>query len=101
MFTPITSRRLSVGSVYKLWLIGLSVSMVPLGILCGILALFGFNTVTWNQQPLHGIAGLAGGLLIGIGIALLFTAFLGSAAAFGLWLYSRFRPLTLLVKNAA
>ncbi len=101
MFTPITSRRLSVGSVYKLWFIGLCASMVPLGILFGVLALFGLNTVTWNQQPLHGIAGLAGGPLIGIFLALVLTAFLGSAAALGLWLYSKFQPLTLLIKNDA
>lgn len=101
MFTPITPRRLSVGSVYKLWFIGLSVSLMPLGIMFGALALFGLNTVTWNQRPLHGIAGLAGGLLIGIFLAILSTAILGSAAALGLWLYSKFRPLALLIENDA
>ena len=75
--------------------------LVPLGILCGVLALLGLNTVTWNQQQLHGIAGLSGGLLIGVFLALLFTAILGSVAALGLWLYSKFRPLTLHVKNDA
>ena len=101
MFTTIKPRRLSIGSVYKLWFIGLSMSLVPLGILFGVLALFGLNTVTWNQQPVHGIAGLAGGLLIGVFLALLFTAILGTAAALGLWLYSKFRLLALQVKNDA
>ncbi len=101
MFTAISTHRLSVGSVYKLWLIGLSVSMVSLGVLFGVLAMFGFNTVTWNEQPLHGVAGLIGGPLLGVFVALLFTAIFGSAAALGLWLYSKFRPITLLVKNVA
>lgn len=100
MFTTISTQRLSFGSVYKLWLIGLTTFMIPLGVLFGVLALFGFNTVTWNKQSLHGIAGLIGGPLIGIFIALLFTALLGSAAALGLWVYSIFRPITLRTKSA-
>lgn len=101
MFTTISANRLSVGSVYKLWFIGLGTSMLPLGVVLGVFAMFGFNTVAWNQQPLHGIAGLIGGPLVGIFVALLFTAILGSASAFGLWLYSKFRPITLLIKDAA
>jgi hypothetical protein len=29
-----------------------------------VLAAFGFNTVTWNGQHVHGIAGLVGGPLM-------------------------------------
>ena len=101
MFTTISTQRLSAGSVYKLWLIGLSVCMVPFGVVCGVLALFGFNTVTWNGQALHGVAGLLGGPLLGVFVALVFTGFLGSAAALGLWLYSKFRPIKLLAMNVA
>jgi hypothetical protein len=96
----ISIKRLSARSVYKLWLIGLSSSMIPLGVLFGLLALFGFDTVKWNGQPLHGFAGLIGGPLLCAFLALLFTAVLGSVAAAGLWLYSRFRPISLLVENA-
>ncbi len=64
MFTTISTTRFSGGSVYKLWLIGLSASMIPLGVLFG-------------------------------------AGFLGSAAALGLWLYSKFRPITLIVKGVA
>jgi hypothetical protein len=75
--------------------------MIPLGVLFGVLALFGFNTVSWNGQPLHGFGGLIGGPLMGAFMALSFTAILGSAAALGLWLYSRFRPISLLAKHGA
>jgi hypothetical protein len=101
MFTSIPVRRLSVGSVYKLWFVGLSASLIPLGLLFGVLAACGFNTVTWSGQHVHGSAGLIEGPLMGVFMALMFTALLGSAAALGLWLYSKFRPITLLAKNVA
>ncbi len=99
MFSTISMQRLSVGSVYKLCLIGLGASMIPLGFFFGVLALFGFNTVIWNGQHLHGAAGLAGGPLVGAFVALMLTAVMGSLAAIGLWLYSKFRPITLSAKN--
>lgn len=99
MFTRISTRRLSAGSVYKLWLVGLGSSMIPLGILYGIFALFGFNTIRWNGHVLHGFAGLAVGPLLGLLLTVLFTVILGSAAALGLWLYSKFRPISLLAKE--
>jgi uncharacterized membrane protein YgaE (UPF0421/DUF939 family) len=101
MFSTMTVQRLSVGTVYKLWFIGLLVGMAPLGVLSGVLALFGFNTVRWNGQSLHSVFGLIAGPFVGIFVALLFTAILGSVAAFGLWLYSKFHPLTLTTKNTA
>ncbi len=99
MFTKISTTRISTGTIYKLWFIGLSASMLPFGTLFGILAMFGYNTVTWNGQPVHGLAGLIGGPLIGALVAVLFTAFLGSAAALGLWLFSKFMPISIAVKD--
>ncbi len=99
MFTRISTTRLSTGTIYKLWFIGLSTSLLPLGIFFGVLSLFGFNTVTWNGQPLHGIQGLICGPLISAFVAVLFTALLGSAAAFGLWLFSKFKPISIAVKS--
>lgn len=99
MFSSVTVQRLSVGTIYKIWLISLTTALVPLGAVFGVLSLLGLNTVTWNGQPLHGVTGLLAGPFIGLFVSLAFTAFLGSAAVFGLWLYSKFRPLTLHVKN--
>ena len=99
MFTTISTSRISTGTIYKLWFIGLFASMLPLSTLLGVLSAFGFNTVIWNGQPLHGVSGLFGGPLIGIFISVLFTAVFGSAAAFGLWLFSKFKPITVAVKG--
>jgi len=63
----------------------------------GIFALFGFHTVTWNHQPITGVAGLLASPLIGAFVATVFTALFGVCLTFGLWLYSKMRPLTLQV----
>jgi hypothetical protein len=98
-FSTISFRRLSVGSVYKLWLIGLTATLIPLGMISGILGLFDFDTVKWNGQQIHGITALFVGPLAGAFVSLLFTAILGSISALGLWLYSKFRRLTLEFKD--
>lgn len=99
MFKTISIQRLGIWSVYKLWLIGLGASLIPLGMLFGVLAFFGSDTISWNGRPLHGIAALIGGPFLGAFVALIFTAVLGSAAALGLWLYSKFRSVSLAVKE--
>jgi hypothetical protein len=98
-FTTITVRRLSAGAIYKLWFIGMAASLTPLGMVFGVMALFGFDTVAWRGSPVHGIGGLLGGAFVGVFIALPLTAFFGTASVVGLWLYSKFRPLSLTVKN--
>jgi hypothetical protein len=101
MFTTVAVKRISVGSVYKLFAVGLAFGMVPLGLFFGVLAFFGANTVTWNGRHLTGIAGLFGGPLIGVFLSLLFTALVGSLCAFGLWLYSLLRPLQISYKQSS
>ena len=98
MFTKVSATRISTGTIYKLWFFGLLASMVPLGLLGGVLAAFGFNTVTWNGQPLHGVPGLIAGPFIGVFISVFITVIFGSASACGLWLFSKFRPISILVK---
>ena len=95
MFSTFSVNRLSAGSIYKLMFIGLTSSLIPLGFVFGVLAFFGANTVRWNNEPLHGASGLFAGPLLGVVMALFLSAFLGTTSALGLWLYSKFRPLSL------
>ena len=90
-------RRLRTGSIFQLVAAGLFCSVVPLFVFFGVLATFGLNTVKWNNVPIYGIKGLLVSPLMGILAAALFTAFAGLGMGFGLWLYSKFRPLTLRV----
>jgi hypothetical protein len=100
MFTEITVQRLSAGTIFKLAGLGLVITLIPFTFVMGVLAFFGASTVNWNQQQLTGWTGLIASPFIGMFLAALFTMFLGCCMAFGLWLYSKFRPLTLLAKVA-
>lgn len=57
--------------------VGLAASLVPLGILFGISAASGFDTVHWNGEALHGVAGLVTGPLLGLLSADFFGVFWG------------------------
>ncbi|ARV19918.1 hypothetical protein AEP_02993 [Curvibacter sp. AEP1-3] len=99
MFTELTIQRLSAGTVFKLAAIGMACTFLPLCVFFGVLAAFGAPTITWNGQQLTGVSGLAMSPVIGLMITSLGTLFLGSACAFGLWIYSLVRPVSILVKN--
>jgi len=63
----------------------------------GVCALFGLGAVKWNNESLHGLKGLLVSPLLGIFLAAVFAAIGGIGIAFGLWLYSKFRPLNLRI----
>lgn len=97
-YTPLSIRRLSTGSVFKLIFLGLMSAMLPLGLLMGLMAWMGFDTLHWQGVPVSGPWGPLVGLMVGLWVTLAFTAVLGCLVAGGLWLYARFRPLHLQVK---
>jgi hypothetical protein len=90
-------RRLRTGSVFRILAAGIFFSIVPLFVFFGILAAFGFNTLRWNNVPVFGIRGLLLSPVMGLAAAAIFTVFAGVGVSFGLWLYSKFRPLTLRI----
>jgi len=90
-------KRIKARSIYRLLLIGLSIPMGVLGFIFGLFGCFGYDTVSWNQQYIHGLLALPVGIFIGIFMSLLMTAVIGSLSGLGLWIYSRFRPLEVKV----
>jgi hypothetical protein len=95
MNDKIVVRRLRGGSLFKLIFIGNFTFFLPFSLIAGILAMFGADSVTWNQQPVTGIpafiVSLFGGLLTGLVLSAL-----GWVAMFiGLWIYSRFKSIQL------
>lgn len=101
MFREVSVRRLSAGTVFKLVAIGLACSVIPFSLLMGFLSLFGASTVTWNRQTVTGVYGLIVSPFIGLVLVAFLTMVLGSCVAFGLWIFSKIRPVTLLVKQDA
>ena len=91
-------QRISVGTVFKLVGVGLLFSFLPFVILMGCTAALGLNTLMWNNQQLHGWVALVAAPFIGVFLTAMFTMFLGSAMAFGLWVYSLFGPFSISYK---
>ncbi len=99
MFTRISLTRLYVGSIYKLVFIGLLFSLMPLCIVFGVFSAFGANTVQWGGRPVYGVMGLLMSPVVGAVLVGFLTGFFGTACVVGLWLFSKFRPLSLWAKN--
>ena len=64
----------------------------------GILAATGVEIVSWNGNYVTGPSALIGTPLLGLFMATLFGAFVGSMAALGLWLFSKFRSISLYIE---
>lgn len=85
-------RGISVGTIFKLVGVGLLFSLLPFTIIMGCTAALGLNTLSWNNEPLHGWVALVASPFIGLFLTAIFTMFVGTAMAFGLWLYSLLGP---------
>lgn len=94
-------KRIRTASVYKIVALGCAAASLPLALAFAVLGATGLMTLSWNGQPVNG----ARALVVGPLIAFLFAAFaaglVGSLVAFGLWLYSKFKPLELEIEPAA
>lgn len=88
-----TFRQVKARIIYRLLFIGFGLPLMAFCTICGLLGLFGFNMVKWNDQPVHGLMALPTALFIGLFITVVFTVLIGSISCLGLWAYSRFRPL--------
>lgn len=88
-------KKVSAGTVYKLFAIGLTVGFLPLFLLFGVLGAFGMEALTWNEQPVTGIKAIFVGPLMALFMSLMFTAIIGSVCALGLWIFSFFKPLSI------
>ncbi|WP_022958215.1 hypothetical protein [Spongiibacter tropicus] len=91
----ISVKKVSAGTVFKLIAIGLICGFMPIFALFGVMGAFGMENLTWNSQAVTGVKAIFAGPLMGIFIALLFTASIGSVVAFGLWIFSFFKPIKI------
>jgi len=93
----ITVRRIRTGSIFRIVAAGTFFSITPFFVLMGVLAAFGMDSLKWNNEPVVGLRALVAGPFMGLFAAALFTAFMGLMLSLGLWLYSKFRPLSIRV----
>ncbi|EGB61426.1 hypothetical protein DXT09_02410 [Escherichia coli] len=92
-------KRIKPSIIYRLLLIGLGTPMVIYGLVCGVLGMFGYDQVRWNDTVIHGLLALPAGLLAGLSVSVFLTVVIGTIACFGLWLYSLVRPLTIETRD--
>jgi hypothetical protein len=90
-------RKVKAASVYKLLFGGLLVDFVLLGVVFGISGFLGADTVKLNNQPIHGVAALFIAPVLSAFFALPCAGILGTLINFGLWLFFRFRTLSIRV----
>lgn len=95
----ISCRGLSVGSLFKILFIGLLIPIFLISVIYGVFALFGFDTVTFDGKHVYGIVGLLVALVIGIVLPSIMSAVLWLLILLGVWVYTRFRPITLKLKD--
>ncbi|CAJ0894291.1 hypothetical protein [Ralstonia flatus] len=100
MYRDIKVKRISAGSMLKLIAIGLYLSIVPLSLLVGVLSLFGIGRVMWNGRPLYGLTALIASPFVGVFLATMLTAIVWAGCSFGLWVFSKYRPIVLELQEA-
>jgi hypothetical protein len=93
----ISAGRLRTGTIFRFIAAGLFLSIVPFFVLMGIFALFGLNSVRWNNVPIYGLKALLVSPLMGVFAAALLTAIAGVSMSFGHWLHSKFQRIELRV----
>ena len=100
-FITVSLKKMSASSIYKILLIGLTCSLVPLGLLNGILAAVGVNLLTlrWNGEAVHGFSAIIIRHIFCLILEMLLKGIVGSLAWLGLWIYGQFRPLTLRLSS--
>lgn len=102
MYIKISTPRVSTGSIFKLVLIGTTVSLVLFGFVLGVLGALGVwgpGTVQWNGKTLYGMQAFVASPFIGLVASLISTLMSGSLVAFGLWLYSKFKPVVIWIEE--
>lgn len=95
----IESKGLSFFSLVKVLLAGLFIPLVLLGTACGIAAFFGHDTVSINEEYVHGISGLIGGIVIGALVPVILSLILSILMLPGTWIWTRFCTIKLNIKD--
>ncbi|RMA77495.1 hypothetical protein [Umboniibacter marinipuniceus] len=97
----ITAKKLTKGSVFKIYFLGLAGGFFVLFFIFGISAIFGAETVKLEGQPVTGIMGFVTAMLMWPFFSFFFAGFMWLISILGLWLYSLIKPITISFKGVA
>ena len=95
---PIEITGISLGSIFKILIIGMVMSVVPLFTALGLLATFGMPTLVFAGEPVTGIQALFLGPIQGLTICLFFSIIASPLAAIGLWIMKKYTSLSLTIR---
>lgn len=98
MSEQIKTKGIGLGTLFKILFIGLALSLGPLIIIFGIFALFGYGTITVNNEIVTGGKGLLASIIMAPIFSIVFAGIGWVFIAFGLWLFTRFKALTIRYK---
>lgn len=88
-------KKITKGSLFKLLFVGGLFGFFFLFIACGIAAYFGAETISVNGENVTGFKGLTSAIIMWPFFSAAFAGFMWLFMAFGLWIYSLFKPLKL------
>lgn len=95
MKKEIVTKGLSAGSLFKVVLIGLGLSIGLLIILAGLLSIFGAETIEWNDKPVTGLSGFLLSLIMAPVFVGVFSSMIWLFLVVGNWLYTRVKTVTI------
>ncbi len=95
----ITAKKLTKGSVFKIYFWGLTGGFFVLFLIFAISAFFGAETVKWNNEPVTGFMGFVTAILMWPVFSFIFAGVMWLISILGLWLYSLIKPITISFKD--
>ena len=95
----ITAKKISKGSVFKIYFLGIAGGFFIPFLIFGISAIFGAETVRWQDGFVTGFMGFVAAMIMWPFFSFFFAAFMWLISIFGLWLYSLIKPITISFKG--
>ena len=91
----ITAKKLTKGSVFKIYFLGLAGGFFIPFFIFGVSAIFGAETVKWEDEPITGFMGFVAAMIMWPCFSFFFASFMWLISILGLWLYSLIKPITI------
>ena len=93
--SSINIKRLSTLTVFRIIFTGMLIGTIPIGLLYGIFAVFGSETIIINGYAIVGLKGLLLAPVLAVCLTIPVALYFGAITAFGLWLYSHIKSFKL------